>query len=71
MHSLWVSPEVLGPDADGIAGDLLIVQFLCRLHPSSVHRDVELIHVARHDGILNLTKRTKITVCGTHLWSRV
>ena len=67
MHSLWVCTAVLGPDADGVAGSGLKVQLLCRLHASSVHRDVELIHVARHDGVLNLTKRTKIIVYGTHL----
>ena len=63
MHSLWVGPEVLGPDAGG----LLKVKFLCRLYLPSVYRDVELTHLARHDGILNLTKCTNITVCGMHL----
>jgi len=32
-----------------------------------VHHDVELTHLARHDGTLNLTKCTNITVCGMHL----
>ena len=67
MHSLWVCTAVLGPDADGVAGSGLKVQLLSRLHASSVHRDVELIHVARHDGVFNLTERTKIIVYGTHL----